>query len=346
MAGKKVYNGLDVVKFILALLIAQRHIVQIYFGTDSKWRILIGNWLSNLGVPVFFTIAGFFLFCKLRGKPHLDNVQVRRYCGRILRLYVTWSVLYLPIDWYIWYHGERDVAAGLLDWLHKFVFCSSIVQLWYLPALALACWLVWKAYQLSLHPLLILAAGAVFLAIGVIGDNWYFNQRLPEWAFNLLWYYLQVFVTLRNGIFYGLFYVALGLCLALYRPRVPLGLSLIGFLVSFAGMFAEVWHFTDPTSYTNFVIGAAPSALFLFLFASALPLKNRPVYRRLRGMSEWIYLSHFYFFYFLGWLRPWIPVLFTSKTVTLMIMIPLLIFAWAMTRLSETEKGRWLRMLV
>ena len=44
MEKKKQYNGLDAVKFFLALLIAQRHIIQIFFDGNSRWRILIGTW--------------------------------------------------------------------------------------------------------------------------------------------------------------------------------------------------------------------------------------------------------------------------------------------------------------
>ena len=52
-------------KFLMALLVAARHVIQIYYPAESRWRLVIGNWLSNLAVPVFFVIAGFLLFKKL-----------------------------------------------------------------------------------------------------------------------------------------------------------------------------------------------------------------------------------------------------------------------------------------
>lgn len=350
METRKQYNGLDVVKFFLAVLVAQRHVVQIFFGADSKWRILLNNWLSNLAVPVFFIIAGFFLFRKLDGPKAGNRKQnshiVFRYCGRILKMYLIWSVLYLPVDWYNWYHGERIVKDGILSWLHSFLVCSTIPQLWYLPALALACFLVWFAYDSGMKQWQILMAGACFLALGYLADNWYYNQRFPAVVQELLAGYRSWFVTPRNGIFYGVFYVALGLHFAKSGRRLPVWSAVIGFLFFLWCMYQEVMKISDAGSNTNFVLFAAPAAYCLFTAASGVDWKNRKLYGRLRGMSEWIYLAHFYFFYFLTWLRPWNPVPFTSKTVTVMMIAPVLLFAWCMVRLSEAKGGKWLKNLI
>ena len=101
MVEKRQYNGLDVTKAVLAVLVALRHMIQIFYPEESKWRLVIGAWLSNLAVPVFFITAGFFLFRKVdRQQPEAGRRAVLQYCGRILRLYLLWSVLYLPIDYY------------------------------------------------------------------------------------------------------------------------------------------------------------------------------------------------------------------------------------------------------
>ena len=197
MEKRRQYPGLDVVKFFLALLVAERHVIQIFFVEGSRWHVLIGSWLSNLGVPVFFTISGFLLFQKVDG-GHPDPGVIRRFCTRSLKLYVIWSGLYLVTDWYNWYHGSRDVAEGITTYLRRFVFDSTIPQLWYLPALALAGFLVWAAYVKGMRLWQILAVGAVLLTIGCLGDNWYFNQRLPMIFQNALQVYWRLFITLRS----------------------------------------------------------------------------------------------------------------------------------------------------
>ena len=57
MNEKKQYCGLDLLKFIMAVLVAARHMIQVFYPAESRWRLVIGSWLSNLAVPVFFIIA-------------------------------------------------------------------------------------------------------------------------------------------------------------------------------------------------------------------------------------------------------------------------------------------------
>ena len=63
MNEKKQYCGLDLLKFIMAVLVAARHMIQVFYPAESRWRLVIGSWLSNLAVPVFFIIAGCRTLC-------------------------------------------------------------------------------------------------------------------------------------------------------------------------------------------------------------------------------------------------------------------------------------------
>ena len=65
MEKKQQFYGLDILKFVMAVLVAARHMIQVFYAGDSRWRLLVGSWLSNLAVPVFFIIAGFLLFRKV-----------------------------------------------------------------------------------------------------------------------------------------------------------------------------------------------------------------------------------------------------------------------------------------
>lgn len=347
MTEKKQYYGLDVVKVILAVLVAERHIVQIYFDASSKWRILLNNWLSNLAVPVFFTIAGFFLFQKLEaGKTEENRKHVFRYCGRILWMYVIWSVLYLPTDIKNWIADGNITKAEVGSWLQSFFFCSTIPQLWYLPALALACFLVWFAWEHGMKIWQILAVGGVLLLCGYFADNWYFNRRFSEMIQMAVTAYRKIFITPRNGIFYGMFYLALGLLFAKTSWRLPIWGAFAGTFFFIWCMYREVMHITDAGSNTNFVFFAAPAAYCLFTAASAVTLKPKKLYPRLRGMSEWIYLSHYYFFHILGWTQKWNPIPFNSKSISAMILTAVLVFSAAMVLWSEKKSGRWLKKLI
>ncbi len=346
MTEKKQYYGLDVVKFFLAVLVAERHVVQIYFDASSKWRILLNNWLSNLAVPVFFTIAGFFLFKKLEeGKYDSNKKHVFRYCSRIIWMYVIWSILYLPTDMN-WLTDGDITKVEVVSRVQSFLFCSTIPQLWYLPALALACLLVWLAWEKGMKIWQILVVGAVLLVCGYLVDNWYFNRNFPEILKMAVTGYRNIFLTPRNGIFYGMFYIALGLMFAKTKWRLPFWYASAGTVFFIWCMYREIMRITDAGSNTNFVFFAVPAAYCLFTAASVLDLKPRRLYPRLRGMSQWIYLSHFYFFHILGWTEKWNPIPFTSKNITVMIIGLVLVFSWCMVLWSERKSGKWLKKLI
>lgn len=367
MEKRRQYYGLDVLKFVMALLVAARHMIQVFYPEASRWRLLIGSWLSNLAVPVFLVIAGFLLFRKIPqydAKQVLDDVSgdkhglrkesgeaawrkagwktVSGYCLRILRLYLVWCVLYWPIDIYNWYMGEAGIRETIQHYVKSFFFSSTIAQLWYLPALLIACLIVWFFYAHGMKLWQILIVTGILFGAGCIGDNWYFNQRLPMKLQEILFWYIRNFVTMRNGIFYGSFYVCMGLLFARKKWRLPFLASALGALLSIWLMYKEVVK----CSSTNMVFFAVPAAFFLVESAMSLDWKDHACYPRLRGMSEWIYLFHFYIFYVFSWTAKLNPVPFTERNMALMIMIPLILFSWCMVRLSECSGFGWMKKLI
>lgn len=341
MERRKQYNGLDVAKVVMAVLVAARHVIQIYYPVESKWQLLIGRWLSNLAVPLFFTIAGFFLFRKVEDRQSGRTV-VLTYCGRILKLYLLWSVLYWPVDYFNWRGSGETLGEYLVSYLHCFLFSSTIVQLWYLPALLVACLLVWFAYSRGMKLWQMLLVGACLLFFCWIGDNWYFNDRFPPVPRQWLMTYVKIFLSVRNGLFYGTFYVCLGLWFSRTEKRPPFWVSVLG-----AGFFTLLMGYeVYRCSITNVAINAAPATFFLFSAASSVKWKNRKLYPRLRAMSEWIYLSHVYFIYLYTWTIRWNPLPHTKKGITISIFVPLLLFSWGMAVLAEKERFRWVKKLI
>lgn len=395
MEERKMYYGLDLLKFALAILVAARHMIQVFYAGDSRWRLLIGSWLSNLAVPVFFIIAGFLLFRKVpecqtgtqrsrtselsdrtgkqrrshrRGAADCGEEEnsglaesaaagtrgrsrrmtgsgtgtVFTYCLRIFRLYLLWCVLYWPIDIYNWYHGTESIRDFVRHYIWSFFFSSTIAQLWYLPALITAVLIVWAMKKAGLKTWQILVATGILFMIGCLGDNWYFTQKMPmkfqEWV---MWYAPR-FMTMRNGLFYGCFYLALGMHFAEKKTRMPFPTAAVFGLVFVYLMYKEV----SRCSNTNMVFTAAPAAYFLTEAAMGLSCPSWKLFPRMRSMSEWIYFSHFYFFYLFSWTAPYNPVPLTERNIALFIFIPMIAFAWAVAVLSEKKGFLWLKKMI
>ena len=117
----------------MAVLVAARHMIQVFYPAESRWRLVIGSWLSNLAVPVFFIIAGFLLFRKIPDTGKKSGWPVAgRYAWRIVKLYLLWCVIYWPIDIFNWYHGTAGIAETVKAYIHSFFFleyhCPAVVS--------------------------------------------------------------------------------------------------------------------------------------------------------------------------------------------------------------------------
>lgn len=343
MEEKRQYNGLDLLKCILAVLVAVRHVVQLYYPAESKWRLLICSWLSNLAVPGFFVMAGFFLFRKIEnGKTKKDIKTVKGYLLRILKLALIWSAIYLPVDLYTWYYSDSDASVAEWIWYYikSFFLNHTIVQLWFLPALFVACLLVWFLYARGMKIWQILVAGGILFSMYCFVSNRYVQWGMGTEA--LLQLYRRYFYTMRNGVFYGTFFVALGLWFAKTEKRLSFKTAAIGFVICLALMFWEALHYYN----LNCVLMAAPAAFFMISAALAVTWKNRKIYPRLRKMSQWVYLSQYYFmFLFSLTMKPHL-ISYTKKEITVAVMGPMMIFCGAMVWLSETKRFGWLRNLI
>ena len=81
MKEKKQYCGLDLLKFVMALLVAARHMIQVFYPAESRWRLVIGSWLSNL----VFCCSGKFRIAegaKTR-MPDTHAAETKRVDGRL-----------------------------------------------------------------------------------------------------------------------------------------------------------------------------------------------------------------------------------------------------------------------
>lgn len=140
-------NNLDILKVIMAFLVVALHIFPVskLEGLEGLISYEIASGITRIAVPTFFLISGYFLRNKLN-----DSVYLWKYAKRILLLYITWQILYLPdlirfyklgwfsqFDmvlkliygyWHLWYLLASVIAVGLLYWVRN----NSVFSKWVL----------------------------------------------------------------------------------------------------------------------------------------------------------------------------------------------------------------------
>ena len=130
------YNAIDLFKFICSLLVVSIHIPMFGNNTDFLQMASLGmnRWVARIAVPFFFVSSGFFLYRKTYAEG-FSWKPCKSFSRKILRLYILWTILYLPlIPDYLAGH-ENNLQPMILEFLRRFLLAGSFRHLWYLPTL-------------------------------------------------------------------------------------------------------------------------------------------------------------------------------------------------------------------
>ena len=118
MIKRKQYQGLDVMKFVMALLIMLSH-TQSEYALDGSTLLHYLLATSNLGVPFFFCCSGFLFFTKIR---QLESEEQREYYKkwslRIGKMYLCWSAIYFSFILANWI-TKGVTRVEFLSYLHS-----------------------------------------------------------------------------------------------------------------------------------------------------------------------------------------------------------------------------------
>ena len=91
------YTAIDLTKFIASLFIVglHSHVLASYGGTvDYIYQVF-----SRFAVPFFFISSSFFLYQK--SSVQESNKAVFQYARRILKMYLFWFIVYMPLIFYL-----------------------------------------------------------------------------------------------------------------------------------------------------------------------------------------------------------------------------------------------------
>lgn len=132
VANSPLFKGLDVLKFIMALLV-----MEIHLGATRALPDVMELWcikpLLAVPVPVFFLISSFFFFKKVHQEPESWST-LKKFLKRIIILYSFWVVAWLP---YLitkkpyFCNGIEGISRFFIDFFFGEVFGNS----WFFGAL-------------------------------------------------------------------------------------------------------------------------------------------------------------------------------------------------------------------
>ncbi len=322
------YNAIDIFKFICAILVCTIHLTPFPYNAfkySESINFYFSNCIARIAVPFYFTTAGFFLF-KKTSITNINQVVIKDYCFKLLRLFATWHILlFVGENSHLWYLSASVIAILFITFLLK-----KKVKLKYLIIIS------------------------IFLfAIGLLGDTYYQIIKIAK-SNNILNYiimtYEKYFKTTKNGLFFGTIFVLIGLIFATKKIKINFKVAYIGLLISYILLMIETTflsnHF-NPKDY-NMYISIVPLIFFTFYMLLNIKLKDRPIYKKLRILSTLIYFSHRMFIYFTSriirnlYYKHAIDLSNYRLIITILLTIS---FAILIEELSKTKKLKFLKYL-
>lgn len=283
---KKQYYGIDLVKFIMAFFVVAIHIEPFRSVSENmNFGALI---CTRVAVPFFFCASGFFLRRKLDMADSIQNYNKTgmSYVKRLLWLYFVWTIIYIP-GIVIWINNDNP---GIIRIVQQCIFSGSYLPLWYLPALAIATLFILQMYKKIKIKYIVVISGILYL-VGLFDLCW--RNIIKNTLFDtMLHQYDLIFITTRNGIFFGLFFVSLGFIS--HEINFKIKTYIYGMIISFILLCAEMLLYREyqlAGSYEGTLMSAVLS-FFTFNFAKELNLKESNVYIKLRSAGALIYFLH------------------------------------------------------
>ena len=207
MERKKIIAGLDVLKFLMALLIVDIHVKGSIVLPPPVLQHLIHP-LEGLAVPTFFVISAFLFFSKLRRQSNRLQ-SIVHYEKRLLVLYTFWTIVWLPIIlMQRTQYRQGSIFHGICLFAKDFFLKDTFDASWFFVALLIGVPIVY-------------GLGKVFKEWGVwiipfgVAQIIYHPSNMPVCIQNgLTWFSENINPNSGLSFLYGLIWISIGYILS------------------------------------------------------------------------------------------------------------------------------------
>ncbi|MBP3951907.1 serine racemase VanT catalytic subunit [Bacillus suaedae] len=283
MGHSKITGALDLFRLLAALLVVAVHTSPLY-TMDETADFVLTRIIGRFAVPFFIMVTGYFLYTAIAKR---DNAYIKGFVLKIGTIYLISIILFLPINFYSGYFGEKFLWGDLIK---DILFDGTFYHLWYLPAMILGVFLVTVGIQRFGFTISFLVAILLY-GIGLLGDSYYGIVQQTDILTSFYDMIFTLFEYTRNGLFFIPIYLLLGMAISKSNNRLSTKQIVTGLVISSVLLLIEglLLNSLSWQRHDSMYILLVPCMYFLFLFSLQLPGKNS---KTLRDLSLIIYLIH------------------------------------------------------
>lgn len=326
---RKVIPGLDILKFIMALLIVAIHSEAV---NDFPIVYEVTNPVIMSAVPMFFVISAFLLFRKIR-QSQLSGQQEREillhFTWRLFLLYSFWMVVQFPLV----IHTRHYLSMSFIEFIYNFLldiaFRSTFHGAWFFSALVVGTWLIYFASKMLKDKTIWILP--LFVALYIYHADELSVQYQTFW----FWYQENV-INPQNSFLVSLFWISAGFILA--NPDIIEKIENLRNNYVMGGLFGIAWLLSIMLLDLRVIM-----VLPLFVLFYNWNLESKPVYKMMRQSSILIFTLHFIFIGFFHMVCPNVELLQHGYFLYVILVLLCLLSSLVILKLKDYKIFSWLK---
>lgn len=294
VVGKKQYNAIDCAKLFFCLCIIALHCgAQTILPGDMPY--LLEKVFFRVSVPFFFVSSGFFL-AKSAKKYSEPRRAFEKYVRRLLFPFIVFGIGNTILEIIKMAIKGMDACFIVSDVVRHVLF-YQYGALWYVGACIVGALLLYPFFKKRRINSALFVGAFLYMFALIVNNYYFFAVPFPNFR-NLLDGYMQVFVSGRNGLFVGFFFLALGIKTEeIENSETNLKIEKCGILLLFSAIFYVMEIFfirskptmDDGALYISHVFLIPLLILFLSKLKCTLGQRQTVIFRQL---SVGMYFIH------------------------------------------------------
>ncbi len=288
---RKEFKGIDLTKFLLAILVVAGHTHPFKDVTDPVF-IQIWEKLLLLVVPCFFMAAGFFLFPKVYQSAdkttRLNAIWL--YLKRIVSLYIYWTLIFLPVTFWHYANDDLVIKKDIILFIRgTFFFGENFYSwpLWFLLSMIYSLIFTGFLMFIDLRIKTIFYISIVVFAIAMVFNFLVTGETNNEFLLMLGKIIKYLFLTGR--LFTGMFYLLVGGLIAMRKIRIS-RIAMVWMV-----LLALTFQLFEVKILSPFLFSLLPITLFCLIVDLKLEKIKNGLF--LRKCSTVMYFTHMIIFF-------------------------------------------------
>lgn len=328
------YNCIDIVKILMAVFVIAIHTSPLA-NIESGIFLNIYNIIISTAVPFFFMSSGFLVMNKMECNNDIGIIW--KYVLKIIRLYLIWTIIYMPLTIYGYITNDNSLLNDILSFIRGMFFIGEHYNswiLWYLLSLIYSILLIGILLRCKVRIKGIYFISVLLFIFGHIMTIWGDKLDMLQYPVEKLVRYYR-FVFLHGRLFTGMFYIMTGMIISKYKNNISIFLS-IGLMLFVGNIFVNELYYS---------VSIAVYSIIIFYLTISIDIKNKKLYKKLRDASTVFYFTHMVFWSFYTILilknpnHPGIDSFFVS-------LMCCVIASFILIKLKEHKRFKWLKNII